>query len=260
MTYVSGAAFPVWGWRVPFLLSFVLVAVGLYIRAGVLETPIFTRLRAEGRIERQPVFEVLRRHWREVALTALVRTGQQTPFYIFTTYILTYATRVLNVRQGTVLGFVMLQALLSLVTIPLCGHLSDRIGRRRMTAIGCLVMIAWPFAYFHLLDSGRLGLIFFAILIGLPLHDMQYGPQAALIAESFPDRLRYSGASLGYQLASITAGGPAPLVALWLFRAFGSSKAVAAYVSSTAIVSLLALAALRDRSPGDLYHSPATRG
>jgi metabolite-proton symporter len=252
MMYLSGAAFTAWGWRVPFLLSLVLVLVGLYIRVGILETPIFARLRAEGRIERQPVFEVLRQHWREVALTALVRTGQQTPFYIFTTYILTYATRTLNVSQSTVLDFVMLQALLSLVTIPLCGHLSDLIGRRRMTAIGCLVMIAWPFAYFRLLDSGRLGLIFFAILISLPLQDMQYGPQAALIAESFPDRLRYSGASLGYQLASITAGGPAPLVALWLFRTFGTSTAVAVYVSLTAIISLIALAGLPDRSPSDM--------
>jgi MFS family permease len=251
MTYVSGNAFLSWGWRVPFLLSLVLVAVGFYIRVGILETPVFARLRAEGRVERAPVAEVLRRHWREVVLTALVRTGQQTPFYIFTTYVLTYATQTLGLNRATVLNFVMIQALLSLVTIPLFGHLSDVIGRRRLTAIGCLVMMVWPFVYFWLLDTRSLGLVFLAILLGLPIQDLQYGPQAALIAESFPARLRYSGSSLGYQLASITAGGPAPIVAIWLYTRFGSSTAIAAYVSITAIVSLVALWQLPDRSTRD---------
>ena len=252
MTYVSGDAFLFWGWRVPFLLSLVLVAVGFYIRIGILETPVFARLRAGGRIERAPVAEVLRRHWREVVLTALVRTGQQTPFYIFTTYVLTYATQTLKLDRSTVLNFVMLQALMSLVTIPLFGHLSDVIGRRRVTAIGCVAMMVWPFAYFWLLDTRSLGLVFLAILLGLPIQDLQYGPQAALIAESFPARLRYSGSSLGYQLASITAGGPAPIVAIWLFKRFGSSSAIAAYVSIAAMISLVALWRLPDYSSREL--------
>ena len=252
MTYVSGDGFLVWGWRVPFLLSLVLVAVGFYIRIGILETPVFARLRAGGRIERAPVAEVLRRHWREVVLTALVRTGQQTPFYIFTTYVLTYATQTLKLDRGTVLNFVMIQALMSLVTIPLFGQLSDVIGRRRVTAIGCVAMMVWPFAYFWLLDTRSLGLVFLAILLGLPIQDLQYGPQAALIAESFPARLRYSGSSLGYQLASITAGGPAPIVAIWLFTRYGSSSAIAAYVSIAAMISLVALWLLPDYSSRDL--------
>ena len=248
MTHVAGDAFLTWGWRVPFLLSLGLVGLGFYIRIGVLETPVFARIRAEGRVERTPVIEVLRRNWREVVLTALLRTGQQTPFYIFTTYVLTYATRTLGMNRGTVLNFVMLQAMVSMVTIPVLGHVSDIVGRRRMTAIGCAVMIVWPFLYFTLLDTRSLPLVFLAILIGLPLQDLQYAPQAALIAESFPGRLRYSGASLGYQLASITAGGPAPIVALWLFDRFKSSTAVAAYLSATAIVSLIALRLLPDRA------------
>jgi len=252
MTYLSGPGFLVWGWRVPFLLSLGLVAVGFYIRTGILETPVFARLRSEGLIERTPVVEVLRRNWREVVLTALVRTGQQTPFYIFTTYVLTYGTHRLGLPQGLVLEFVMIQALASLVTIPLFGFLSDIAGRRRITAIGCAAMIVFPFLYFRLLDSRRTGLVFAAIVLGLPIQDLQYGPQAALIAESFPARLRYSGSSLGYQLASITAGGPAPLIALWLFERYQSSTAVAAYVSVSAAISLAALWLLPDRSTADL--------
>jgi len=253
MTYLTpGETFLTWGWRVPFLLSLALVVVGFYIRIGILETPVFARIRTEGRIERTPVLQVLREHWREVVLSALVRTGQQTPFYIFTTYVLTYATQTLGLNASTVLNFVMLQALLSMATIPLFGHVSDVIGRRRLTVIGCLLMIVWPFAYFALLDTRVLWMVFLAIMFGLPVHDLQYGPQAALIAESFPGRLRYSGASLGYQLASITAGGPAPIIALWLFREFGTSMAVAGYLSVTAMISLVALWLLPDRSGHDL--------
>jgi metabolite-proton symporter len=243
----SDEAFLDWGWRIPFLLSVLLLAVGLYIRLGVLETPIFANLRAQGRIERTPVAKVLREHWREVVLTALLRTGQQTPFYIFTTYVLTYGTQQLGMERATVLNLVMVQALVSMLVIPYFGHLSDIIGRRRITAIGCVVMTIFPFVYFGMLDSGVFWLIALAIILGLPSQDLQYGPQAAFIAERFPGRLRYSGASLGYQLASITAGGPAPIVALYLYRTFGTSMAVAAYVAATAFISLLCVWQLRDR-------------
>jgi metabolite-proton symporter len=249
----SDEAFLDWGWRVPFLASVLLLVVGLYIRLGVLETPIFAKLQAQGRVERTPVAKVLREHWREVVLTALLRTGQQTPFYIFTTYVLTYGTQQLGMQRATVLNLVMVQALVSMLVIPYFGHLSDIIGRRRITAIGCVVMMIFPFVYFGMLDSGVFWLIALAIILGLPSQDLQYGPQAAFIAERFPGRLRYSGASLGYQLASITAGGPAPIVALYLYRTFGTSMAVAAYVAVTAFISLLCVWQLRDRG-GALDH------
>ena len=180
-------------------------------------------------------------------LTALLRRPAE-PFYIFTTYVLTYGTQQLGLARGLVLSFVMVQAVLSCLTIPYFGHLSDRIGRRRITAIGCVVMMVFPFIYFGMLDTQITWLVFLAIALGLPLHDLQYGPQAAFIAESFPGSLRYSGASLGYQLASITAGGPAPIVALYLFRTFQTSMAVAAYVAFTALVSLICVWLLKDRA------------
>ena len=227
-----------WGWRIPFVASIVLVFVGLYIRIGILETPVFSELKAKGRVARLPVVEVLRQNGREVVLTALLRTGQQVPFYIFTTYTITYATQQLGIGRGTVLNFVMIASLISLVTIPLAGHLSDLYGRRRITALGCAAMAGFAFLYFAMLDTKSAGLVFLAIAIGMPLHDLQYGPQAAFISESFPGSLRYSGSALGYQLASITAGGPAPILAVILLETFGTSLAIAAYVSLSALISL----------------------
>ena len=242
-----------WAWRVPFLASIALVFVGMYIRIGVLETPVFTQLKARGAVARAPLVEVVRKNSREIVLTALLRTGQQVEFYIFTTYIITYATQQLGFSRGVILSFVMLQALVSSMFILLCGHLSDLYGRRRIVAIGCVVMTIYPFIYFGLLDTRSTPLVFLAILFALPLHDLQYGPQAAFIAESFPGSLRYSGSSLGYQLASITAGGPAPIVALALYQQFGTSNAIAVYMAICALISLACVFALRDRA-GALDH------
>lgn len=242
------AGFLAWGWRVPFLASVVLVFVGYWIRIGVLETPVFEQLKASGKVASAPLLDVLKKHWREVALTALLRTGQQVPFYIFTTFIVTYATQQLKLGRAMVLNLVMLMALLSCFTIPLMGHLSDTVGRRRVTAIGCWVMVIFPFIYFRMLDTAMLPLVSLAILISLPLHDLQYGPQAAFISESFPGSLRYSGSSLGYQLASITAGGPAPIVAVLLLREFGTSTSIAVYMAICALISLVCVYVLPDHA------------
>jgi metabolite-proton symporter len=249
----SEQAFLDWGWRIPFLASIVLIIVGIYIRVGVLETPIFARLKAEGAIARRPVFDVLKKNWREVVLTALLRTGQQVPFYIFTTYIITYATQQLGLSRGRILNLVIIQSILSTLTITFTGHLSDLYGRRRVTAIGCVVMTIFPFIYFGMLDTRSAGLILLAVVIALPLHDLQYGPQAAFIAENFPGSLRYSGASLGYQLASITAGGPAPIIAAVLLRQFGTSMAIATYMAICSLISLACVYALSERA-GRLDH------
>lgn len=244
----SEADFLAWGWRIPFLASVVLIFVGLYIRLGVLETPVFAAHKAAGTLAKAPLVDTLRHHWRVVLLATLLRSGQVVPFYIFTTYIITYATQQLGYSRETVLNFVMIQSVLSMATIPLMGHLSDRFGRRQVIAVGCVAMVFFPFAYFWMVNTGSLALGLIAIALGLPIHDIQYGPQAAIIAEAFPGSLRYSGSSLGYQFASITAGGPAPIVALLLFREFGTAMAVAAFMAVCSLISLAALWALPHRS------------
>jgi MFS family permease len=248
----SGDQFPVWGWRIPFLLSIVLVGIGLWVRLGILETPVFQRLVSEQRIERAPMLEVVKRQPREIILSALLRMAEQAPFYIFTAFIFAYATGTLKMSRDLILAAVLVAAVVSFVTIPLSGHISDRIGRRNMYLLGAAVMGVFGFIYFAMVDSAIPWLVFVAIVLSLIPHDMMYGPQAALIAESFTPRLRYSGSSLGYQLASIIAGGPAPIIATALFAAFHSGWAVAFYILGCAIVSLASTAFMPDYTGRDI--------
>jgi MFS family permease len=248
---LSGESWESWGWRVPFLFSLVLVGFGLWVRLAVLETPLFSRLATEGRTARAPVREVLRENRREVVLSALVRVSEQTPFYVFTAFVLAYGTDELSLSEPLLLAAVLTAAGLALVTIPGFAYLSDLVGRRRVYGAGAALTVLWAFPCFALLDTRIAAIVFVAIAISLIPHDMQYGPQAALIAETFPTRVRYSGAGLGYQLASVVAGGPAPLVATWLLHHWGG-YAVATYVASTGIVSLLALSRLPERARVDL--------
>jgi MFS family permease len=249
---IAGPAFLAWGWRIPFALSIILVGVGLYIRLGILETPAFARLVDENRIERVPVVEVVKRQPREIVLTALVRMGEQAPFYIFTAFVFTYGTTVLKSSRDLLLIAVLTASVVSFFTIPFAGWLSDRIGRRRMYLIGAAVMAVFGFVYFALLGTLVPGLIFLAIVLSLIPHDLMYGPQAALIAECFTGRLRYSGASLGYQLASIVAGGPAPLIATALFARTHSGYAIAWYILVCAAISFASAVALPDYTNRDI--------
>jgi MFS family permease len=249
---ISGPQFITWGWRIPFALSIILVGVGLYIRLGILETPAFSRLVAEDRVERVPVLEVVKRQPREIILTALARMGEQAPFYIFTAFVFTYGTTILRTSRDLLLIAVLTASVLSFFTIPYAGHLSDRIGRKRMYLLGAATMGVFGFVYFALLDTMVPSWIFLAIFLSLVPHDMMYGPQAALIAECFTGRLRYSGASLGYQLASVIAGGPAPLIATALFASFKSGYAIAVYILICAIISLISAALLPDYTNRDI--------
>jgi len=207
------------GWRIPFLVSALLIFVGLYIRLGVLETPVFQRMQEKKEIAQAPVIEAVRGFWKEILLTCLMRTGQQATFLLFTTFLFWYLT--------------------------------SRLGLKRMYLIGAFTMMVFAFPYFWLLDTGVPALIVLAILVSLPIHDMQYAPQAAFIAESFPPSVRYSGSSIGYQLASITSGGPAPIIAAFLLHTYGTSAAISAYIAFIAAISFVSTLFLRDRSRDD---------
>jgi metabolite-proton symporter len=249
---MSGDQFLSWGWRVPFFLSLILVAIGLWIRLGILETPVFSRLVREQKIERTPMLEVIRRQPWDIILSAFARVAEQAPFYIFTAFIFFYGVGTLKVSRDFLLVAVLAASVVSFVSIPLFGHISDLIGRKKMYMIGAATVGVFGFIYFGLLNTGSLVLIFLAIVLSLIPHDMMYGPQAALIAESFTGRLRYSGASLGYQLASVIAGGPAPLIATWLFGEYMSSYAIAVYILICAVVSLIATALMKDYTGKDI--------
>ena len=245
---LSGPQFLAWGWRIPFLLSGVLVAIGMYIRVGILETPVFARLAAGKRIERAPVLEAIRRQPREIVLTALCRMGEQAPFYISSAFVFAYGTGTLRMPRELLLSALLTATVISFVFTPLAGHLSDRFGRKRIYMLGAAATGLYGFAYFGLLDTRTPVLVFLAIALSLLPHDFMYGPQAALIAESFAGRVRYSGASLGYQLASVIAGGPAPLIATWLFSTYRSGLAIAVFIAVCAVISLISTALLTDHT------------
>ncbi|MCK1701327.1 MHS family MFS transporter [Bradyrhizobium sp. 146] len=249
---MAGDQFLAWGWRIPFALSIILVGVGLYIRLGILETPVFAKLVAERQVDRTPMLTVIREYPKEILLSAFARMSEQAPFYIFTAFVFSYGIGTLHVSRDFLLTAVLSASVLSFVSIPLCGHISDQIGRKNMYMLGAAVTGIFGFVYFAMLNTGSLTIIFLAIILSLIPHDMQYGPQAALIAESFTGRLRYSGSSLGYQLASVIAGGPAPLIATWLYGTFHSATAIAIYIAICAVVTLVATAMMTDYTGKDI--------
>jgi len=249
---LAGDQFITWGWRIPFALSIILVGVGLWIRLGILETPVFQKLVETKKIEKAPVIEVFKRHPREILLSALLRMAEQAPFYIFTAFVFTYAVGTLKMQRDFILSAVLVAACVSFITIPLSGHISDKIGRKKMYLIGAATVGVFGFLYFGMVDTAIPSLVFIAIVLSLIPHDMQYGPQAALIAEAFTPRLRYSGASLGYQLASVIAGGPAPLIATWLFATYHSGYAISIYIAACAVVSLVAASMMPDYTGRDI--------
>ncbi|WP_287931380.1 MFS transporter [Arthrobacter sp.] len=233
--------FAAYGWRIPFILSIVLIGVGLWVRMRVVESPDFEAMRKANKVVRNPVLEAIRRQPKQILLSALVRTSEQAPFYLFITFVLTYAVKQLKLDSNSILDDTLIAAALGLISIPVFDRLSDRFGRRKVYGTGIVLTALFAFPYFGLLNTGNALLIAIAIIISLALHDMQYGPQAALIAEGFDADIRYTGAGLGYQLASVVAGGPAPLIAAALLAHYGNSTAISIYIIICAVISMAAL-------------------
>ncbi len=233
--------FASWGWRVPFLVSFVLVLVGLYVRLRVVESPQFAEVKKSDAVVRQPLLQVFKEHPMEIFTSAFVRLSEQAPFYLFITFVLTYGTEHLELQKGELLNYTLVAAALGLVSVPFFGHLSDLFGRRLIYGLGIVCTALYAFPYFGLLDTKSSGLVLLAIVLSLIFHDMQYGPQAALIAESFGTNLRYSGAGVGYQLASVIAGGPAPLIAAAILAKTHSSTGISWYIVGCCVLAMAAL-------------------
>jgi metabolite-proton symporter len=241
MSSASGGGFESWGWRVPFLASVVLIGIGMYVRLRVLESPAFQEVKQEREVVRMPVLSVLRDQPREVLTSAFVRLSEQAPFYLFITFVLTYGTEKVGLEKEELLNDTLIAAAVGLISVPLWGHVSDLIGRRLTYGIGIACVGVFAFPYFAMLDSGSYGLVLAAIVLSLFFHDIQYGPQAALIAESFGANVRYSGAGLGYQLASVIAGGPAPLIAAAILENTGSSVGISWYIIACCVLAMAAL-------------------
>jgi MFS family permease len=251
---ISGSQFGNWGWRIPFFLSAILIIIGLYIRLRILETPLFAEIQAEKREAKAPVLDVVIHNWQEIILTAAARFVEQAPFYLFATFVLVYGVDHLGLNKQLLLAGTYIAAIVELFTIPTFSILSDRFGRRNWYLIGCLIMLAFAFPYFLLLNSRIPVLVIIGIVLSLALcHAWVYGPQAALIAEHFPTRLRYSGASIGYQLAAPFAGGLAPIIALALLQnSGGSSVPISVYLIILAAFSFVAVLGLRELSRADI--------
>jgi MFS family permease len=248
-------AFIALGWRIPFLLSIFLILVGLYIRLRILETPSFLRVLEEKRISKVPLIDVFRYNWKEIVLSTLLRSGEQAPFYIFTTFVFSYGAAGFEEIKGSGLHLelsllytsIVVAAGVSFITIPTFSYLSDLVGRKRWYLIGTVIMAAIAFPYFLILNTRIPALVILTITLSLGIcHAWVYGPQAALIAERFGTKVRYSGASLGYQLASITAGGPAPIIAVTLITTYHSYVPIALYIVIMAVISFISVLLLRE--------------
>jgi MFS family permease len=251
-SWISGDQFLVWGWRIPFLMSIIMVGVGLWIRLGILETPVFRRIVEQHQVERAPVLEVFKRQPGTIVLTALLRLAEQSPGYIFNAFIFTYGTQVLGASRDLLLTGLITATALGFMWVTVAGALSDRIGRRQMYIIGCVFVAVFTFVYFAMLDTKIPSMIFIAVALSfIPVMTM-YGPEAALIAEAFTPRLRYSGASIGYQLASIIAGGPAPFISTYLFATYHATFPIGIYVVICAVISIGATLMLPDYTHRDI--------
>ncbi len=233
--------FLAWGWRIPFLLSIILVGVGLYIRLAIAESPAFRQVQESNTTAPMPIIDVLRTYPKAVLIAMGLRVAENGSFYVFSVFVLAYVTEQLGLPNSLVLAGVMIASAIELFAIPFYGALSDRVGRKPVYLGGAVFSLLFAFPFFWLVNTEVTVLIWLAIVLALVGgHAAMYGPQASFFSELFGTRVRYSGASLGYQLASVFAGGLAPFIATALLAAFGYG-AVALYLAFMALITIVAV-------------------
>lgn len=243
-----------WGWRIAFALSALLVVIGLVLRLYVAETPLFEEVRAAKteRLEKMPLSTAVRGYWRQILLAAFTRFGENAGFYIFSLFVITYLTQILDLPRSTGLNAVMIGMVVAIVAIPLFAILADRVGRRPLYIGASVATIVWAFAFFALLDTRSTGAIFLAVAVGLLIFAAYSAVIGAFFSELFPTEVRYSGVSLAYNLASVLAGSLAPIIAIALYNRFGTGQAIGAYLALMGVISLIAALISRETRTVDL--------
>jgi MFS family permease len=222
---------------VPFLLSAVLVVVGYWVRTSLAESPLFQQALTDAGALKAPIVDAIRERPGGIAIGAGLRVAENISFYLITTYAISYMTEVVHLSRALALNAMLAAAAVEVVMIPVFASLSDRIGRRPVYFLGAAGMGLWGFAFFRMIDTGLTPNVLLAVIVGQVLHGAMYGPQAAFIAELFPTRMRYSGASLAYQATSIFAGSLAPIIALALYRHYKTWVPIAIYLAVAGAIS-----------------------
>lgn len=261
MTLLPENAFMTWGWRLPFIFSALLVFFGLWIRKGIDETPSFKKVKESGEVPKLPIVETLKNYWREVLIAVGAKVVETAPFYIFSTFVVSYATSNLGFSRTATLTAVMIATIITTILIPFMGKLSDTIGRKKLFIGGTIGMALFAFPYFWLLQQKSVLLLIVATVIGL---GVIWAPITAVLgtmfSEIFDAKIRYTGITLGYQIGAALAGGTAPLVATALLNRFNNSYVpVAIYIIFASLLSLAAIWAVKDRSNQKLDETHNTR-
>ena len=263
----SDAAFEAWGWRIPFLLSSVLVGIGLYVRLQLEESPVYQEAKAEIAAKKtgdshMPIVEVIKTYPKEVFIAMGMRMAENISYYIFTIVSITYVTTYLGQDKSLILKMLLIGAALQFFLVPAIGALSDKVGRRPLYFVGAVGVGIWGFVFFGLLDSNSPGKVLLAVVVGLFFHTLMYAPQASFFSELFGTSVRYTGASVGYQLASIFAGALAPIIAVRLLGDASDKNtfAVGVYVAVAAVITIVAVLFAKETRATSLRHDKVVRG